>query len=97
MEYCIVLTLEWWKPHFSRGLALRAAERHDEALNAFQTAYNLLPDDHVRAVQCAAAIRDTNAARTKQRRRLSMQALSAIEQLRANPQHSNRNVGRFLK
>ena len=75
---------EWWKPHFTRGLALRAGERFDDAVAAFQRAHNLLPIGDVKADQCTTAIRDTRALQAQAQQELSKKKLDDIESARKN-------------
>ncbi|EGD77139.1 hypothetical protein PTSG_12590 [Salpingoeca rosetta] len=78
------LAPEWWKPHFSRGLALRQARAFDEAVTDFQRAHDLLPNGDVKAEQCLTAIRDTNTLRDQTHREISKQKMTDIEYVRKN-------------
>eukprot|EP00730_Choanoeca_flexa_P000054 TRINITY_DN10023_c0_g1_i1.p1 TRINITY_DN10023_c0_g1~~TRINITY_DN10023_c0_g1_i1.p1 ORF type:complete len:806 (+),score=205.32 TRINITY_DN10023_c0_g1_i1:110-2527(+) len=76
---------EWWRPYYSRGMALKKADDLEGAIRCYRQAINVLPKGHAREPQCERALAQAEKRLEETKQLRSLQGKQEIKAQRTCP------------
>eukprot|EP00045_Choanoeca_perplexa_P012786 m.141658 g.141658 ORF g.141658 m.141658 type:complete len:800 (-) comp16134_c0_seq1:43-2442(-) len=83
---------EWWRPYYSRGMALKKADDLEGAIRCYRQAINVLPKGHARESQCERALAQAEKRLEETKQLKSLQGTQEVQTKRAEAMTENTTI-----